>query len=121
MVLILYYPVQLCDDSFDPPVIAFPHYDSCQEYWDDVAEYMRELSFKIFYGLMGIIAAAIIGNMLMYTGFGYASERMNKRIRDTTFRSLVRQEVAWFDMNPISRITTRLSEDASKSFCVYAH
>jgi ATP-binding cassette subfamily B (MDR/TAP) protein 1 len=115
MVLILYYPVQFCDDDFDPPVSYFPQYGSCQEYWDDVADYMRDLSFKVFYGLLGIIAAAIIGNILMYAGFGYASEKMNKRIRDDTFKSLVRQEVAWFDMRPISKITTRLSEDASKS------
>ena len=114
MVLILYYPVEFCDDSLDPPVVSFPQYGSCQEYWDDAAEYMRDLSFKVFYGLLGIIAAAIVGNILMYTGFGYASERLNKRIRVDTFKSLVRQEVAWFDMRPISKITTRLSDDASK-------
>lgn len=115
MVLILYYPVQFCDDSLNPPVVPFPQYGSCQEYWDDAAEFMRDLSFKVFYGLLGIIAAAIVGNILMYTGFGYASERLNKRIRDDTFKSLVRQEVAWFDMRPIGKITTTLSDDASKS------
>mmetsp|Transcript_10425 Transcript_10425/g.19043 ORF Transcript_10425/g.19043 Transcript_10425/m.19043 type:complete len:442 (-) Transcript_10425:697-2022(-) len=111
MVLILYYPVQYCDDSSD--VLSYYAYDSCQEYWDAVADYMRDLSLKVFYGLLGIMFAAMVGNVMMYYGFGTASERMNKRIRDATFKSLIRQEVGWFDVRPVSEITTRLSDDAA--------
>jgi ATP-binding cassette, subfamily B (MDR/TAP), member 1 len=120
MILILYNPVLDCEDRLDPPGAFLPQYstyhsgfDTCQEYWDDAANYMKELSFKIFYGLLGIMAAAMFGNVLMYYGFGTASERMNRRIRNTAFRSLIRQEVAWFDVRPIGKITSRLSDDAA--------
>ena len=49
----------------------------------------------------------------MYFGFGTASERLNKRVRDSVFKAMVRFEVAWFDLHPIGKITTRLSEDAA--------
>jgi ATP-binding cassette subfamily B (MDR/TAP) protein 1 len=114
MILILYYPVLSCDDTLEPPVQFLPEYDTCQEYWDDVSAYMKDLSFKVFYGLLGSMAFAMIGNVAMYWGFGTASERMNQRIRDTTFKSLVRQEVAWFDLRPIGKITSRLSDDAGE-------
>ncbi|KAL3910823.1 MAG: hypothetical protein SGILL_007539 [Bacillariaceae sp.] len=120
MIAILYHPVADCDDSLDPPVVFYPEFDSCQAYWDNEAQYMQDLSFKVFYGLLGIMAAAMIGNILMYYGFGTASERMNRRIRNTAFRSLIRQEVAWFDVRPISKITSRLSDDAgefARVFC----
>jgi ATP-binding cassette subfamily B (MDR/TAP) protein 1 len=110
-----YYPVLDCDDSLDPPVPAFPMFESCQEYWDDAADYMKDLSFKVFYGILGTMVAAMFGNILMFYGFGTASERMNRRIRNAAFQSLIRQEVAWFDVRPISKITSRLSDDAGKS------
>jgi ATP-binding cassette, subfamily B (MDR/TAP), member 1 len=120
MILILYNPVLDCEDTLDPPGAFLPQtntylseFNTCQEYWDDAADYMKDLSFKIFYGLLGIMAAAMFGNVLMYYGFGTASERMNRRIRNTAFRSLIRQEVAWFDVRPISKITSRLSDDAA--------
>jgi ATP-binding cassette, subfamily B (MDR/TAP), member 1 len=120
MILILYNPVLDCEDTLDPPGAFLPQYntyhskfETCQEYWDDAANYMKDLSFKIFYGLLGIMAAALFGNILMYYGFGTASERMNRRIRNSAFRSLIRQEVGWFDVRPISKITTRLSDDAA--------
>jgi ATP-binding cassette subfamily B (MDR/TAP) protein 1 len=119
MILVLYHPVLDCDDDLQPPVIYFPQFASCQDYWDSEAQYMKDLSFKVFFGLLGIMAAAMIGNILMYYGFGTASERMNQRIRNTAFKSLIRQEVAWFDVRPISKITSRLSDDAGKLFLLH--
>mmetsp|Transcript_16711 Transcript_16711/g.38414 ORF Transcript_16711/g.38414 Transcript_16711/m.38414 type:complete len:263 (+) Transcript_16711:1850-2638(+) len=51
--------------------------------------------------------------MLLFYGFTHASERMNKRVRDGTFKSLLRQEVSYFDMNPVAVLTSKLSEDAA--------
>merc|ERR1711862_25032 len=56
---------------------------------------------------------SLIGNILVYYGFGIATERMNKRVRDSSFKSLVRQEVAYFDTRPVSAITSQLSDDAA--------
>mmetsp|Transcript_22456 Transcript_22456/g.33650 ORF Transcript_22456/g.33650 Transcript_22456/m.33650 type:complete len:120 (+) Transcript_22456:1016-1375(+) len=48
-----------------------------------------------------------------FYGFGKAAERMNRRVRDTAFGSLVRQEVAYFDKHSVGSITTQLQEDAT--------
>jgi ATP-binding cassette subfamily B (MDR/TAP) protein 1 len=113
MVKVLYYRVDFCDDDQVPPIDTYPEFDTCQEYWDDVADYMRDLSFKVFYGLLGLMAASMIGNIMMIWGFGTATERMNKRVRDSAFRNLIRQEVAYFDLRQVGTITTQLSDDAA--------
>lgn len=114
---VLYTPVFLCEDG----VIMFPpeanaddfQFDSCEEYYDDVADSMRDRSFLITYGYIGIIAATMIGNMLLFYGFNIASEKMNKRVRDAAFKSLVRQEVGYFDVHPVAILTSRMSDDAA--------
>jgi ATP-binding cassette subfamily B (MDR/TAP) protein 1 len=93
-----------------PPPVPF---ETCQEYWDSSSQDMRELSFKVAYGLVGILAIALIGHTLVHVGFGTATERMNKRVRDASFGNLVRQEVAYFDVRPVAVITSELSDDAA--------
>merc|ERR1712008_376456 len=53
------------------------------------------------------------GCVVMYKSFGMATERINKRVRDDTFKALVRQEVAWFDVRLVGDITSQLSDDAA--------
>ena len=103
---LLYTPIFPC---VDPP----DEEGFCQNYYDSEAESMRETSFKVAYGCLGIIAMSIIGNMLLFYGFNVASERMNKRVRDAAFESLVRQEVGYFDLHPVAVLTSRLSDDAA--------
>jgi ATP-binding cassette subfamily B (MDR/TAP) protein 1 len=83
---------------------------ACQ---DDIAADMRESSFKVAVGCAVVMVTVVIGNVLLYYGFGKASERMNKRVRDAAFGSLVRQEVGWFDLRPVGVITTQLQDDAT--------
>lgn len=68
---------------------------------------------NVFYGYIALGGAVLIGNCLLFWGFGSASERMNKRIRDGAFSSLMRQEVGWFDLRSPGTITSQLSEDAA--------
>ncbi len=49
----------------------------------------------------------------MFMAFGTATERINKRVRDKSFRALIRQEVAWFDVRSVGQITSQLSDDAA--------
>lgn len=112
MIELLYTPVSLCIDG-DPENPPPEEYATCSEYWNSTADDMQEQSFKVAYGLVGIIVAAIAGHTLVHLGFGTATERMNKRVRDSVFKSLVRQEVAWFDVRPTTTITTQLSDDAA--------
>ena len=110
LIQLLYNPVLYCDDLEVPPPEGF---SSCPEYWESESDQMRDLSFKVFYGLLAIMFSACCGHVLLFYGFGTATERMNKRVRDAAFKSLVRQEVAWFDVRPVGVITTKLSDDAA--------
>ena len=113
MVEVLYPRVDGCDDSRSPPIAWYPEYKSCQDYWDDAASFMQDLSFKVVYGLLGVMASSMIGNIVMFYGFGTATERLNKRVRDSAFANLIRQEVAYFDVLSVGTITTQLSDDAA--------
>lgn len=64
MIELLYRPVYPCEegeDSIKPP----PPYEdlSCDEYYDIVADDMQDMSFKVAYGILGTIAATMIGNV----------------------------------------------------------
>lgn len=112
MVELLYFnPVFPCDETYGiPPPIAFA---TCQEYWDNTRDDMQQLSYQISYIYVGLMIVALVGNTLVFFGFGTATERMNKRVRDASFKNLIRQEVAYFDTRPVSEITSQLSEDAA--------
>jgi ATP-binding cassette subfamily B (MDR/TAP) protein 1 len=88
-------------------------FSDCDDYWNYVADDMREKSFKIFYGFLGILASTMAGFTVMFWGFGNATERMNKRVRDAAFANILRQEVAWFDLQSPGALTSRLSDDAA--------
>lgn len=111
MIEYLYYPVLPCDEDagIDP---IYP-YTSCDEYITFATDEMKNISYKLTYGWLGVIAAVMIGDILVYYGFGTASERMNKRVRDSAFTSLMRQECAFFDLHTVGSITSQLSDDAA--------
>jgi ATP-binding cassette subfamily B (MDR/TAP) protein 1 len=85
----------------------------CQEYHDSIANDMNELAKKIAYAAVGTIFACMLGYVILFYGFGTATERMNKRVRDQTFSSLIRQEVGYFDAKPAGKLTTQLQDDAA--------
>ena len=96
MIEVLYTSVLDCDES--NPVSPFP---TCDDYFDDVASDMRRKAREISFGYVGLTLSTLVGSTLLYWGFGNASERINKRVRDSAFTNIVRQEIAWFDMrNP---------------------
>lgn len=74
---------------------------------------MKDQSLKVFYGFLGILFSTVVGFVLLFWGFGQASERMNKRVRDDAFLSLMRQEVGWFDLRSAGAIGAQLADDAA--------
>lgn len=86
----------------------------CKEYQQAIAHDMRHRSYEIGGYWVAVAADAVIGNILTYWGFGMASEHLNKRIRDTAFSSLVRQEVSFFDKRSVGSITSQLEDDSSR-------
>lgn len=75
---------------------------------------MRRSSFEISVYWAIIAFGCVAGNMLTFYGFGKASESLNKRVRDSAFAALVRQEVAYFDRRSVGSITSSLEEDAAR-------
>ncbi len=74
---------------------------------------MKVLSSKAMYLLVALIICSMAGSTIMFTAFGTGTERINKRVRDMSFHSLIRQEVAWFDVRSVGLITSQLSDDAA--------
>lgn len=106
MIELLYQRVEKC-----PPYNG--GYDTCEEYFDSVADNMQQRSFYLFYAFLGLGCAVLIGDALLFWGFGSASERMNKRVRDAAFTSMLRQEVAWFDLQQPGTLVSQLAVDAA--------
>jgi ATP-binding cassette, subfamily B (MDR/TAP), member 1 len=72
------------------------------------------MSFEIAGYWACLLVASLVGNVIMFWGFGTASERLNKRIRDASFVALLRQEVAFFDKRSVGSITSQLQDDAAR-------
>ena len=67
---------------------------SCGDYITSVFDTMRGVSFKLTHGWLVIIAAVMVSDILVYCGFGLENDKMNKCVRDSTFNSLLRQEIS---------------------------
>jgi len=89
-------------------------FSACEDYYRFVADDMRDLSYSLAGYWVVVAAGCILGNMLTFWGFGLASERLNKRVRDSSFSALVRQEVAFFDKRSVGSITSQLQDDAAR-------
>jgi ATP-binding cassette, subfamily B (MDR/TAP), member 1 len=79
-----------------PSGFACEQFPSCKDYWKSVATDMQHDSFFLALYWTCVLIGCVVGNVLVFWGFGMASERLNKRVRDSAFSSLVRQEVAFF-------------------------
>ncbi|CAJ1946712.1 unnamed protein product [Cylindrotheca closterium] len=111
---LLFRPTFTCEDGNAQILADLGGYPNCQAYWDDLADSLREDSYVVSIYWALVAAASIFGNMAAFYGFGWASERMNKRVRDSAFTSLVRQEVAYFDKRSVGKVTAQLQEDAAR-------
>lgn len=116
MLELMYRPVLFCDEETGEvcSLTDCQDFGDCSAHRDPIADDMQEISFKLAYGLLGILFSALVGHALVWYGFGTASERMNKRVRDAAFKNIVRQEISWFDTLSVEGITTQISEDAAK-------
>ncbi len=109
MINLLFTPVFQCSDINVPQ-----GFSTCQNYWDDVADYMKATSYELAGYWAAIVAGCLLGYALVFFGFGRASEGLNKRIRDLAFTALCRQEIEYFDKRTVGSITSQLQDDAAK-------
>merc|ERR1719343_1607196 len=121
MIDMIYRPVFGCQEDFGLPCNITSKVDcevgsivTCEKYWNSEADYMRERSF--FIGGLWIVMMVVcaVGHIILFWGFGQASERISKRVRDAAFYSLVRQDVSFFDKRNVGQITSELQEDATR-------
>lgn len=89
-------------------------FGTCEEYWDYVADDLRDASYSVSGYWACVMAGCLIGNVLTFWGFGMVSERLSKRVRDSSFAALLRQEVAFFDKRSVGSITSQLQDDAAR-------
>jgi len=108
---LLFRPVNDCTPEF---LAANNAFEGCQEYWQYIAHDMRHQSFELAGYWLVVAFGSIFGNMLTVWGFGMASERLNKRVRDSAFAALIRQEVGYFDKRSVGSITSQLQDDAAR-------
>jgi len=111
---LLFRPTFICEDGNAEVLAQLGGYPNCQAYWDSLADSLRDDSYVVSGYWFIVAVASILGNMSAFYGFGWASERMSKRVRDQAFTSLVRQEVAYFDKRSVGKITAQLQEDAAR-------
>ena len=110
MIKMLFQTVEYCEDSFVQEQFGF---QTCSEYYDDVGDDIETKSVRAALLWLGLVVLCYVGNVLTFYGYGKASERMNKRIRDSVFSALVRQEMAYFDKQSVGTITSRLQDDTA--------
>lgn len=111
MIELLYKQVLKCDDS---TLASIPgSFTSCQEFWESEADDMKQFSINVTYAWLVIMSFTLSGNCLCFYGFGKATEKMNKRVRDKVFNALVRQDMAYFDTNTVGKISTQVEDDAA--------
>nr|XP_022339240.1 multidrug resistance protein 1-like isoform X1 [Crassostrea virginica] len=81
---------------------------------DSIAEDFNEkMSTYAFYYLY-IAGAVLVSGYLQIMCWTTACERQIHAIRKVYFRSIVRQEIGWFDKHQSGELTTRLSDDINK-------
>merc|ERR1712232_1374300 len=123
MVDLLYHPVYFCTEETFPSDIEnftnlygynpFLGYDSCTDYQQGNADWIEDMSYKTSYAWGGLIASTILGNILLFYGFGNATEKMNKRVRDSIFVALMKQDIGYYDTHSIARLSTQIEDDAA--------
>ena len=65
---------------------------------------------NITYAFIGIGLAALIVAYVQIAFIQTAAERQVYKIRLRYYRAVLRQDIAWFDVNPTGEVSTRLSE-----------
>lgn len=116
MIDLLFHPVFPCDEEIlqaDEIPDYLEGYASCQEYWDYESDWLKDMALDVTWGWVGLCGATIIGNVLLFYGFGTATERMNKRVRDAVFTALMRQDISYYDTHSVAKLSSQIEDDAA--------
>lgn len=83
---------------------------------NDDDEYVRSQSIYFSYMFLVIGIMAGLGSLIQTYTFNAAGVKMTSRLRKTTFRTLLKQEVAFFDddNNSVGALCSRLAGDCAQ-------
>ncbi|XP_006660395.2 ABC transporter B family member 1 [Oryza brachyantha] len=83
-------------------------------YYAPDAAYMDRQIAKYCYLLIGMSSAALLFNTVQHLFWDTVGENLTKRVRERMLAAVLRNEIAWFDMeeNASARIAARLALDA---------
>jgi ATP-binding cassette subfamily B (MDR/TAP) protein 1 len=110
MIKLLFSPLLPCTDGGSVP----KNFDTCAQYVDAFTDDMKKTSYEYGSYWFILVAGCVIGSTVSVYGFGKASERLNKRVRDSAFEALIRQEIAFFDKRSVGSISSQLEDDAAR-------
>lgn len=77
---------------------------------EDLLDEMQK--FAIYYVAIG--CGVMVFASLQQAGWMTACERQAFRIRNLLFKSILRQDIGWFDTHEVGELNTRLSDDVTK-------
>ncbi|KAJ3372616.1 ATP-binding cassette, sub-B (MDR TAP), member 4 [Allomyces arbusculus] len=77
---------------------------------------LRDRAFTWLMVFIGLTVANFIINLFQFGCFGVAGERLTRRIRESTFQAMLRQDMGWFDdeRHGTGALTAQLSEQADR-------
>ncbi|KAJ3365129.1 Multidrug resistance protein 1 [Allomyces javanicus] len=77
---------------------------------------LRDRAFTWLMVFIGLTVANFVINLFQFGCFGVAGERLTRRIRETTFQAMLRQDMVWFDdeRHGTGALTAQLSEQADR-------
>lgn len=113
MIDLLFHPVFPCDESTVGTDEFTQGFDNCQDYWDDESDWLKKMSMNVTWAWIGLIGSTLVGNVLLFYGFGTAEQRMNKRVRDAVFTALMKQDISYYDTHSIANLSAQIEDDAA--------
>ncbi|EHA97327.1 Multidrug resistance protein 3, partial [Heterocephalus glaber] len=75
---------------------------------------LEEEMTRYAYYYSGLGAGVLVAAYIQVSFWTLAAGRQIKKIRQKFFHSILRQEIGWFDINDITELNTRLTDDISK-------
>jgi ABC-type multidrug transport system fused ATPase/permease subunit len=68
--------------------------------------------YSIYY--LGLATALFLVSFISVLFWNISAYRQTRRMRLAFFKSIMRQDIGWFDVNPSAELSTRLSDDIEK-------
>lgn len=83
----------------------FRYFTSC-----DLAGMLQSEIALYSYYYLGMAGGVVIAGFLAIALWNWSAYRQTRRMRTAFFKTIMQQDIGWFDVNPSSELNTRLSE-----------